>query len=163
MTTHADNVSVPGWSGAGYIIIDPRTGEGGYYISGGSNGGGIPNWAANSLTAIVAIGGLLAISFAFKFILVAITLALILNTYSNFLELMIKRDAVTGKCIGFAMDMTAFIALLSLVGFFAPVFLAGMLVFYTFIVSAIGAFVISNICSYVFLSPKLYNKRHWYV
>ena len=39
MTTHADNVSVPGWSGAGYIIIDPKTGEGGYFISGGSNGG----------------------------------------------------------------------------------------------------------------------------
>ncbi|MEW8000817.1 MAG: transglutaminase domain-containing protein [Candidatus Thiodiazotropha endolucinida] len=36
--THTDSVSVPGWSGAGYIIIDPETGAGAYKISGGSNG-----------------------------------------------------------------------------------------------------------------------------
>jgi len=39
VTTHTSNVSVPGWTGAGYIVIDPKTGDGGYYISGGSNGG----------------------------------------------------------------------------------------------------------------------------
>jgi hypothetical protein len=36
--THTDAVSVPGWSGAGYIIIDPDTGAGAYKISGGTNG-----------------------------------------------------------------------------------------------------------------------------
>ncbi len=39
MTTHTSNVSVPGWSGAGYIVIDPKSGDGAYIISGGSNGG----------------------------------------------------------------------------------------------------------------------------
>jgi len=39
VTTHTDNVSVPGWSGAGYIVIDPKTGDGAYLISGGTNGG----------------------------------------------------------------------------------------------------------------------------
>jgi len=39
VTTHTSNVSVPGWTGSGYIVIDPKTGDGGYYISGGSNGG----------------------------------------------------------------------------------------------------------------------------
>ena len=38
VTTHTDNVSVPGWSGAGYIIIDPKTGDGAYLVSGGANG-----------------------------------------------------------------------------------------------------------------------------
>jgi len=38
VTTHTDNVSVPGWTGAGYIIVDPLTGEGAYMISGGENG-----------------------------------------------------------------------------------------------------------------------------
>jgi len=38
VTTHTNNVSVPGWSGAGYIVIDPKTGDGAYLISGGSNG-----------------------------------------------------------------------------------------------------------------------------
>jgi hypothetical protein len=37
--THTDAVSVPGWSGAGYIITDPVTGDGAYKISGGGNGG----------------------------------------------------------------------------------------------------------------------------
>ena len=36
--THTDAVSVPGWSGAGYIIIDPQTGDGAYKIGGGQNG-----------------------------------------------------------------------------------------------------------------------------
>jgi hypothetical protein len=37
--THTDKVNVPGWSGCGYIIINPYTGDGAYMISGGSNGG----------------------------------------------------------------------------------------------------------------------------
>jgi len=37
--THTDAVSVPGWSGAGYIITDPQTGAGAYKIAGGGNGG----------------------------------------------------------------------------------------------------------------------------
>ncbi len=37
--THTDNISVPGWSGVGYIIFDPVVGDGAYKISGGANGG----------------------------------------------------------------------------------------------------------------------------
>lgn len=36
--THADTVSVVGWSGSGYIIYDPTTGNGAYKIGGGANG-----------------------------------------------------------------------------------------------------------------------------
>lgn len=39
--THTDAVSVPGWSGAGYIILDPKTGDGAYKIGGGGNGGAL--------------------------------------------------------------------------------------------------------------------------
>jgi len=39
VTTHTNNVSVPGWSGVRYIVVNPKTGDGGYYISGGENGG----------------------------------------------------------------------------------------------------------------------------
>ena len=49
VTTHTNNVSVPGWNGAGYIIIDPKTGDGAYLISGGANGG----------FALIAIGSTL--------------------------------------------------------------------------------------------------------
>jgi len=37
--THSSNVSIPGWSGAGYIILDPEIMDGSYKITGGSNGG----------------------------------------------------------------------------------------------------------------------------
>ncbi len=37
--THADKVSVPGWTGAGYIITDVDTGAGAFKIAGGGNGG----------------------------------------------------------------------------------------------------------------------------
>ena len=37
--THTEAIEVPGWRGAGYIIMDPLTGEGSYKISGGGNGG----------------------------------------------------------------------------------------------------------------------------
>lgn len=36
---HENPVSVPGYSGAGYIIFDPQTGDGAYRISGGANSG----------------------------------------------------------------------------------------------------------------------------
>jgi len=37
--THTDNVSVPSFTGAGYIILDPDTLIGTYMITGGANGG----------------------------------------------------------------------------------------------------------------------------
>jgi hypothetical protein len=39
VTTHTDPVSVPGWQGAGYVILDPETGAGAWKIGGGANGG----------------------------------------------------------------------------------------------------------------------------
>lgn len=36
---HTDPVSIPGWSGAGYVIFDPISGGGAYKITGGRNGG----------------------------------------------------------------------------------------------------------------------------
>ena len=39
VVTHTDNVSVPGFRGAGYLILDPDTLIGAYKISGGGNGG----------------------------------------------------------------------------------------------------------------------------
>jgi len=39
VVTHTDLVTVPGFTGAGYIILDPVTGDGAFKISGGGNGG----------------------------------------------------------------------------------------------------------------------------
>lgn len=37
--THTDPISVPGWTGEGYVILDPTTGDGAWKIAGGQNGG----------------------------------------------------------------------------------------------------------------------------
>jgi len=39
VTVSKTNINVNGWSGCGYIIINPETGAGAYMISGGTNGG----------------------------------------------------------------------------------------------------------------------------
>jgi len=39
VTTHEQRLSINGWVGEGYIIIDPATGAGAYKIAGGNNGG----------------------------------------------------------------------------------------------------------------------------
>lgn len=39
VTVHEREVSVPGWTGTGYMVIDPNNSNGAYLISGGGNGG----------------------------------------------------------------------------------------------------------------------------
>ena len=39
VTISKTNIGYNGWTGCGYIIIDPSTGAGAYMISGGANGG----------------------------------------------------------------------------------------------------------------------------
>lgn len=39
VVAHTDRISVPGWTGEGYILVDPQTGSGAYKIAGGTNGG----------------------------------------------------------------------------------------------------------------------------
>ncbi|MEW5837730.1 MAG: hypothetical protein AB1717_02725 [Pseudomonadota bacterium] len=38
---HQADITVNGWTGSGYIILDPETGAGAYKISGGMNGGAL--------------------------------------------------------------------------------------------------------------------------
>ena len=49
--THTDLVSVPGYTGAGYIIFDPVSGDGAYKISGGENGGALFSGIAVGVSA----------------------------------------------------------------------------------------------------------------
>jgi hypothetical protein len=44
--THTDRISVPGWTGEGYILLDPVLGDGAYKITGGANGGYATNLAS---------------------------------------------------------------------------------------------------------------------
>ncbi len=55
--THTDPVTVSGWSGAGYVILDSATGEAAWKIAGGSNGGFILMFAGLLLFFALAILG----------------------------------------------------------------------------------------------------------
>jgi hypothetical protein len=68
--THTDAVSVPGWTGAGYIIFDPEVGDGAYKISGGGNGGFL-------VALIITIAAFIIIFFAFEILLAGGVLALL--------------------------------------------------------------------------------------
>ncbi|MEW5837890.1 MAG: hypothetical protein AB1717_03550 [Pseudomonadota bacterium] len=60
VTVHQADISVSGWTGSGYIILDPETGAGAYKISGGANGGVL--FIAG--IGILAVGGLMALGVA---------------------------------------------------------------------------------------------------
>jgi hypothetical protein len=100
--THTDAISVPGWSGAGYIITDPVTGDGAYKISGGGNGGYIFIQGAPILAiGLVALQGVI-FGIAISPLLVALTISLGLHIV--LLEMMfndsLKWDDVKGQ-VGF--------------------------------------------------------------
>jgi len=46
---HTDEITINGWTGAGYIIYDPEVGDGAYKISGGLNGGFFKNLKIKAL------------------------------------------------------------------------------------------------------------------
>ena len=54
VTVHERSISYKGWSGAGYIIVDPSNSAGAYLIEGGANGGQI-NSSDNLLIASTAL------------------------------------------------------------------------------------------------------------
>lgn len=56
--THTDAVSVPGWSGAGYVILDPDTGAGAWKINGGQNGAFLAILILFMIAFIPLFGGL---------------------------------------------------------------------------------------------------------
>ncbi len=57
--SHTDNISVPGWTGAGYILFDPQKGDGAYKIAGGVNGGGNHDFAFALSLGLATLGSAL--------------------------------------------------------------------------------------------------------
>ena len=55
VTIHQSDITFSGWTGSGYIIIDPDTGAGAYKIGGGANGGAVAG--IGIVSTILAISG----------------------------------------------------------------------------------------------------------
>jgi len=57
------NITYNGWTGVGYIIIDPDTGAGAYMISGGMSGGWILGLALFAIAVFFFISAIAATGF----------------------------------------------------------------------------------------------------
>ncbi len=62
ITVHEKAINSYGWSGYGYIIIDPETGAGGYIIEGRGNGGFLDFWSdyGNGAAFVLFVASLVA-------------------------------------------------------------------------------------------------------
>jgi hypothetical protein len=123
--THTDAVSVPGWSGAGYIITDPITGDGAYKIAGGGTGSFLDWWSENGtyIGLVLAITSLVTVAATFYIIVAPIIIA-ILTVLAVFVSLMnmmvISLQVVEGRCPDllrvFGVDIEAVALILSFFG-----------------------------------------------
>ena len=99
VTISQTQVHAFGWSGTGYIVLDPKTGVGGYLIGGGADGG-FTNWIKDNGTNIglvLAFAGLFALGLGFANLSMIIgVISIIIATYLFYLAYI---DAINGaKC-----------------------------------------------------------------
>jgi hypothetical protein len=84
---HTDRISVPGFTGEGYILFDPVTGDGAYKITGGSNGAFLtgvisaPALFISLMTAVIAAGGVILGIAGYWALLIVAIIAVIVWTY----------------------------------------------------------------------------------
>ena len=108
VTISQTKVSVSGWTGSGYIILDPNTGAGAYMIGGGADGGFLSDEWAIGLSLLGMVIG------AFGFIGFIISIALALIVYMDLrMDLMAledcgAKDAISGilqlQCLNACME-----------------------------------------------------------
>lgn len=53
VTVHQADINANGWTGMGYMILDPDSGAGAYKISGGANGGKLAKGIASTVSIIL--------------------------------------------------------------------------------------------------------------
>ncbi|MEW5837729.1 MAG: transglutaminase-like domain-containing protein [Pseudomonadota bacterium] len=122
VTVHQADITVNGWTGSGYIILDPETGAGAYKISGGANGAYLFGVLFGFLSAL----GVLMMGFAFVVsgVVLAMTLILLggmLITFvtESILEInngCLSNGFFTGLGLGLAIVGTAATILATLIG-----------------------------------------------
>jgi len=94
--THTDAISVPGWSGAGYIIFDPITGDGAYKISGGANGSYLDYYDGDLATGVLFALSVLGLLIGTPGALIA-GLLLVFTLFHMFMTFMIIDLQVKGE------------------------------------------------------------------
>jgi transglutaminase superfamily protein len=133
VTVHQTDINAFGFSGAGYIIIDPETGSGAYKVDGGANGAIFVTWLL-----FVLVGLAIAAAFAAGFtVAAAIAGALLL---ANIIMLVTSISKLSNDQQ--FMDAHAFAALAALTALLGLLFLpAGIAVSFMFFIPAIWILV----------------------
>jgi hypothetical protein len=136
VTVHQADITAHGWTGSGYIILDPETGAGAYKISGGANGAIL----ALFIGALLAVFGLFfAASVAGIVVLVggfALMLAALLELF--------QEQAIN------LFDLALYAGLVRVMGLIAGI----MLVPFEAVPTLLVAIVVGVIMSIVMLSKK---------
>ncbi|MDO9385108.1 MAG: hypothetical protein Q7T65_00240, partial [Thiobacillus sp.] len=111
VTVHQADINANGWTGMGYILLDPDTGAGAYKISGGANGGWTTLLASAAVGLISLVVGLTKIYVALWlfYVLAAIVVALVIAA---------AIDGWDFKSYGNALDVISLSAVLPILGYF---------------------------------------------
>ena len=139
VTAHTDPVSIPGWGGAGYTVLNPITGSGAYLISGGQSGGLLIATAALGTALLVGGVFILATSVVVSTLLIGL-IALIVGGISIGISL----DQVLiqgGSWEDFLQGVGGGLALIGLVGLIAAFPIVGIISTLSAIVGIASAFV----------------------
>jgi len=108
LTVHQSNISLNGWTGCGYVVLDPVTGAGAYKISGGLNGDDTPLPAALTGLMLGLLGGIAAVVISFPPFAIAAGVAgflaslLLSQTYSE----QDKMNFASAKFLGIVAGIT---------------------------------------------------------
>jgi len=113
VTISQSRVTVGGWTGAGYTIVDPATGAGAYMIEGGANGGFMPvgalwgvSFAIPVMAILFALGATASLFLIFSTVIIALTVLMLLSI--ALADAMLDLNDTQRGCVwnGFAQSFT---------------------------------------------------------
>lgn len=162
VTVSKTNISFNGWTGCGYIIIDPATGAGAYMISGGLNGAWMFVLWASVFLLVAVLGGWIAAAIAVSEVIGAL-ISVLAGAVAGIVGTLLIRDAF-GKNLEINVYTTvidvvaqlviaAGIASLGVAGLAWLPFILGCLILYS--VAALIDFLIFNYTQVIF------NKKYY--
>ncbi|MFZ3173512.1 MAG: hypothetical protein WA146_01335, partial [Thiobacillus sp.] len=127
ITVHQSDINAYGWTGMGYIILDPASGAGAYKISGGANGGELDGIAAALL--------LVLLSFTLDLIGVALIVGILVGLLSLILNSLIQKWLGLNdqqQVLVSASELFAVFVLLNVAAVLAPILVIPTLIAFYF-------------------------------
>jgi hypothetical protein len=115
VTVHQSDISANGWTGCGYLIIDPVTGAGTYKIAGGANGSFLNDWAGDYGTYIGLAVALVSLVAALAAVTASIVVMLfLLSAFVSLMNFMVIELETSGcpamGSLGTGIESAAFLA-----------------------------------------------------